>query len=126
MGSLASAGGRGTSLESGLPIRAMDLRDSLRQLMATNGVRQVDGARFPRDTAYGVHTTAVKWCLDSAVVWLVSSWQRGRPFDWVNLLVAAVPDADCSPDAFQRQRLASKIEQRLRHVRRISPESSQP
>jgi len=90
------------------PIRAFDLRDSLRQALESRGARRIDRAlRFPEDTSRGVHrvhTTGTKWCLNSAVVWVASVWQEGNPFESVNLLVAAVPDPDCSAEVLEALR----------------------
>ena len=83
-------------------IRAFDLRDSLRRELVSRGARQIGGApRLPNDSAHHLHTQGTKWCLDSAVVMLVSSWQEGSSFEFVNLGVGAVPDRDCSTDMFR-------------------------
>ena len=82
-------------------IRAFDLRDSLRRELVSRGARRIDWARqLPSDSAHHLHTDATKWCLDSAVVWVVHTWQEGFSFESVNLAVGAVPDSDCSTDVF--------------------------
>jgi hypothetical protein len=84
------------------PIRAFDLRDSLRRDLVRRGARRIDSTpQFPYDSARRMHRDQAKWCLDSAVVFVAHSWQEGSPFEFVNLLVGAIPDRDCSTDVFR-------------------------
>ena len=56
--------------------------------------------QLPYDSVRRVHTDQTKWCLDSAVVSIAHSWQEGSSFEFVNLLVGAIPDRDCSTEVF--------------------------
>jgi hypothetical protein len=83
------------------PIRAFDLRDSLRRDLGRRGARWIETRSGPGDEAHRFHRKETKWCLDSAVVFVVHSWQEGSSFEFVNLLVGAIPDRDCSADVFK-------------------------
>jgi hypothetical protein len=84
-----------------LPVRAFDLRDSIRRDLRHRGARWVEEHPWPADPEHRTHRRLAKWCLDSAVVYLGHSWQDGRPFEFVNFLLASGPDRDCSREAFE-------------------------
>jgi hypothetical protein len=97
-----------------LPIRAFDLRDSLRRDLVRRGARRVDSTpQLPYDSVRRTHMDETKWCLDSAVVLVAHSWQEGSSFESVNLLVGAIPDRDCSTEVFgayrPRQRMRPTV-----------------
>ena len=86
------------------PVRAFDLRDSLRRALEQRGGRWVREKPWPADTVDRVHTVLHKWCLDGAVAWVMHAYQEGNPHESVDLLLAAAADEDCSPGAFAQQR----------------------
>jgi hypothetical protein len=83
------------------PVRAFDLRDSIRQDLELRGARWIRERAWPVDTKDRLHRRETKWCLDSAVVHVSHSWQEGRPFDFVDFLVGSVPDPGCSTESFR-------------------------
>ena len=86
------------------PVRAFDLRDSIRRDLDRRGARWIGEHSVPADPKYHTHSLQAKWCLDSAVVYLSNTWQEGQPFEFVHVMVAAVPDPDCSTVAFRELR----------------------
>jgi len=82
------------------PMRAFDLRDSIRRDLRRRGARWIEEHPWPADPEHRTHGRQAKWCLDSAVVYLGHSWQDEQPFEFVNFLVGSVPDRDCSRAAF--------------------------
>jgi hypothetical protein len=86
------------------PVRAFDLRDSIRRDLEQRGARWIGEHPGPADPKHRVTERNFKWCLDSAVVHLSHSRQEGQAFESVNFLVGAVPDPDCSADAFRAVR----------------------
>ena len=91
------------------PVRAFDRRESPRVELERQGGRWV-GARdlprnpFPSDSAHRTYSRELKGCLDGPVVLIGHVSQRGRPWEFVHLYVAAVPDPDCSPEAARETR----------------------
>ena len=86
---------------SGLPpIRGVDLRDSLRQALERRGAQRLADAVGLDDPEHHVHHTEMRWCLDSASVSVVRSWQEGYRLEGVNLLVGAVSTSGCSEQAW--------------------------
>ncbi len=83
------------------PVRAFDLRDSLRRDLERRGARWIEERPRRADPEHHIYGRDAKWCLDSAVVHLSHSWQEGKPLEFVHFLMAAVPDPDCSADAFR-------------------------
>ena len=78
------------------PIAGIDLRDSIRRAVESRGAlpfRQMTG---PDDTVHHVHHVLLEWCLDSARVTLVRTWQDGYRPENVNMLVSAIPRSGCS------------------------------
>jgi hypothetical protein len=82
------------------PIRGFDLRDSIRRDLWRRGARWIEEHPGPVHPELRMHRREAKWCLDSAVVYLGHGWQDGQPLEFVNFLVASVPDRDCSREAF--------------------------
>jgi hypothetical protein len=83
------------------PVRAFDLRDSIRRDLERRGARWIEEHARPADPEHRMHGRDAKWCLDSAVVHVNHSWQEGQPFEFVHFLLAAVPDPDCSAARFR-------------------------
>ena len=77
------------------------LQDSLARMVESRGARRVNSVPLPPlpPGSAGSRRTLTKWCLDSAVIMVGGSWAEGGPFAFLNFLVAAVPDQDCSPGA---------------------------
>jgi hypothetical protein len=78
------------------PIRAVDLRDSLRQALERRGARRLSDEAGPADPEYRMHHIHMRWCLDSAIVSVGRSWQEERRPETVHLLVGAIPTRECS------------------------------
>ena len=83
------------------PVRAFDLRDSIRRDLMRRGARWIAEHPRPVDWEHRVHGRQAKWCMDSAAVYLSHSWQEGQPFEFVDFLVGSGPDPDCSSEAFR-------------------------
>jgi len=83
------------------PVRAFDLRDSIRRDLERRGARRIGEHPMPAAPKSRIHGLQAKWCLDSAVVHLSHSWQEGQPFEFVYFLVGSVADPDCSAEAFR-------------------------
>jgi hypothetical protein len=81
------------------PIRGVDLRDSLRQALESRGARRLSDAAGPEDPEHHVHRTEMRWCLDSAIVFVTRTWQEGRRLEGVSMLVGAVPMSGCTEAA---------------------------
>lgn len=94
------------------PLYAIEVRDSLRQVLERRGGRRITGAPVPNHTSHGVHTSADKWCVEGAVVILLATWQEHQPFEWVVLSVLAWPDPDCSPELFRQHRRGTRVTRR--------------
>jgi hypothetical protein len=86
------------------PVQAFDLRDSLRRALEQRGARWIRQEPWPTDTVDRVHTIIHKWCLKGAKALVVSGYQERNPYEFVDLLIVAAADEDCSPDAFEQQR----------------------
>jgi hypothetical protein len=81
------------------PVRAFDLRDSIRRDLKRRGARWIEEHPGPVHPEHRTNRREAKYCLDSAVVYLGHGWQDGQSFEFVNFLVASVPDRDCSMEA---------------------------
>jgi hypothetical protein len=77
------------------PIRAIELRDSLRTMLERRGARRIDGATFLSDSS-ALNLPGVKLCVDSAAVLVISSRLPGARFEALHFLAAANGDPDCS------------------------------
>ena len=82
------------------PVRAFDLRDSIRRDLRRRGGRWIEEHPRSVDPELRTYRREAKWCLEGAVVYLGHGWQDGQPFEFVNFLVASVPDWDCSRETF--------------------------
>jgi hypothetical protein len=71
------------------PIRAADLRDSLRQVLEHRGARRLADMAGPDAPEYRFHRTQMRWCLDGTLVTVARTWQEGNPLEGVGMLIGA-------------------------------------